>query len=136
MTIIVPYGSFYIGQTCLTLTCVISLNSITAIESDVFEPEDLDIMWLRGGTTLIHNDIQVTISNTSSFKQQYMSNLTLAPLSFMDTKFICRARVVHTSGPDFIVESEAGQFVATITIQCKLATTHNWADLKVNAHNM
>ena len=126
MTIIVPDGSLYIGQTHLTLTCVISFKSATDI--DALGPEDLDIMWLRGGTSLIHNDSQVTISNTSGFKLQYMSNLTLAPLSLTDTNFICRARVASTSRPGFIAESEAGQFVARITIQCKLATTYNQAD--------
>ena len=121
MTIIVPDGSFYIGQTHLTLTCIISFKSATNI--DALGPEDQDIMWFRGGTALIHNGSQVTVSNTrlSGFKLQYMSNLTLAPLSLMDTNFICRARVASIR-PDFIAESEAGQFVTTITLQCKLAT--------------
>lgn len=119
VTIIAPIGPFYIGLTNLTLTCVISLNSATDID---VRPEDLDIIWLRGSTALSHNDIQVTISTTTGSKFEFTSNLTLSPLSHMDTMFTCRARVVPLRRTNFITNSEVGQFVKAIVIQGKPQT--------------
>ena len=86
MTINTPSDSFYIGLTNLTLTCVVSLTSSTDID---VRPEDIDITWirLREGTVLSHNDSQVTISNTRGSKLQFISVLTLSPLSHRDSIF-------------------------------------------------
>ena len=77
MTIIVPDGSLYIGQTHLTLICVVSLN--TATDIDALGPEDLDIIWLRGGTALIHNDSQVTISNIQTTIHEQLHTGSIEP---------------------------------------------------------
>ena len=119
VTIIAPIGSFYIGLTTLTLTCIISLNSATDID---VRPEDLDITWLRRDTALSRNDSQVTISNIRGSKLEFISNLTLSPLNRMDTIFTCRARVRPLRRTNFITGSEAGLFVKAIMIQCKPQT--------------
>ena len=112
--ITIPLGPLYAGTSSFTLICTTFLNS--AIDSRV-SLEDMKIMWFSADTELSNSDAQVTVAPITGSQPMFNSNLTLSPLSIVDTRFTCRANVMSPSGVNLITGSEIGEQTVTISVQ-------------------
>ena len=112
--ITVPSGPLYAGTSSFTLICNTFLNSATDSRVGL---EDMSIMWFRADTELSNSDAQVTIAPITGSQPMFNSNLTLSPLSFVDTSFTCRANVMSPSGVNLITGSKIGEQTVNISVR-------------------
>lgn len=112
--ITVPPGPLYAGTSSFTLICTTFLNSATDNRVSL---EDMKIMWFSADTELSNSDAQVTVAPITGSQPMFNSNLTLSPLSIVDTSFTCRANVMSPSGVNLITGSEIGEQTVTISVQ-------------------
>ena len=115
VTIFILPGNLYVGAP-LTLTCDVDFDS--SIASDV----NVTVTWLRETSLLLNATDHIFIASSLS-ESQFMSNLTLDPLSTADaTNFTCRAEIVLSDDFTSLTASNVGEETVWITVEGELLT--------------
>lgn len=109
----VTYDDTHVAGSTITLTCTV--NDYVFVGHNV----SVNITWSRNNILLGDNN-RFMISEQSGSPSEFISNLTLSPLSAEDTNISCSVIVYLAMTNSFIVESPAGTKFVFLSVKGKL----------------